>query len=59
MLSGRIAGTPSGYTWHHHEVIGIMQLVRKDVHKALFGGHRTHHGGVFFWELLNNKKYKK
>jgi hypothetical protein len=28
---------PTGYTWHHSEDLGLMELVRKDVHRAV--GH--------------------
>ncbi len=48
----RLFPRPPGYTWHHHEVPGIMQLVNRKAHK--FG----HCGGVFFWEILNNQEYK-
>lgn len=33
--------TPEGYTWHHHQDIGLMQLVRTDVHESFW-----HSGGV-------------
>lgn len=48
-------GRPNGigFTWHHHEAIGVMMLVRRDIH--LFNGHS---GGVLFWEILNDKEYK-
>ncbi|XXY49986.1 RHS repeat-associated core domain-containing protein [Sorangium sp. So ce269] len=29
--------TPAGYTWHHHQDKGLMQLIETDVHK--FTGH--------------------
>jgi len=32
---------PPGYTWHHHQDAGLMQLVRTDVHRA------TGHTGGF------------
>ncbi|GEP43499.1 Ig-like domain-containing protein [Brevifollis gellanilyticus] len=41
-------------TWHHHEVMGIMQSVDVTAHSAV-----SHHGGVYFWSLCNNKTYKK
>jgi titin len=34
------ARTPRGYTWHHHEDTGLMQLVRTDVHSQFW-----HSGG--------------
>lgn len=48
----RMFPKPKGYTWHHHEVMGIMELVRTDAHRA-FG----HSGGVFFWQIANQKNY--
>ena len=45
---------PLGYVWHHHEAMGVMMLVRKDIHRKTFG----HVGGVFFWEITNNKDYR-
>jgi hypothetical protein len=42
--ANRAAGlsrTPSGYTWHHHQDSGLMQLIRADVHRA------TGHTGGF------------
>lgn len=50
--ANRIRGMrkPFGYTWHHHEVVGIMQLVRKEVH-----GPFRHIGGVFYWEVAMNR----
>jgi len=41
------------YTWHHHEVVGIMELVRTTTHGSL-----GHDGGVKFWEILNNQLYR-
>lgn len=36
--------TPEGYTWHHHEESGVLQLVEEDVH------HNTGHtGGRELW----------
>jgi hypothetical protein len=40
------------WTWHHHEVVGIMQLVPNVVHAGKY-----HDGGVLFWELAYNKEY--
>ena len=50
MLSGeqldqiRNGDTPDGYTWHHHEEPGKMQLAKSDIH-ALTG----HTGGRSIW----------
>jgi hypothetical protein len=55
--AARLSATkPAGYTWHHHEVMGIMQLIRSDAHNAFFGGHLsiTHTGGVFYYTILKN-----
>jgi RHS repeat-associated protein len=39
--------TPAGYTWHHHEDLGRMQLVRTDVHAAA-----SHSGGRSIWKKV-------
>jgi hypothetical protein len=44
---GNVATSPPGYTWHHNEELGVMQLVEKDVHQA-FG----HTGGFKYWEII-------
>ncbi|MGC9342799.1 MAG: HNH endonuclease, partial [Bacteroidales bacterium] len=36
--------TPDGYTWHHNETSGKMELVRTDVHQA-----NRHTGGKAIW----------
>lgn len=36
--------TPEGYTWHHHQDVGRMQLVDSDIHKA-----NRHDGGFVLW----------
>jgi hypothetical protein len=42
--------TPIGYTWHHHEDLGRMQLVKTSKHR------RSHGGGVAIWkEAFCNK----
>lgn len=40
--------TPSGYTWHHHQTPGKLQLVRKQQHTAR-GGGAGHTGGQSLW----------
>ena len=47
----RRAPKPAGYIWHHHEVVGIMQLVQDNMHT------RYHLGGVFYWEMAYNRNY--
>ena len=47
--------TPNTHIWHHHEVMGLMELVRKDVHTAF-----SHSGGVLYYMITNNvDDYKK
>lgn len=36
--------TPSGYTWHHHQDAGVLQLVDEEIHEKT--GHR---GGYSIW----------
>jgi len=36
--------TPSGYTWHHHQDAGFLQLVDNDVHSKT-----SHIGGYSIW----------
>lgn len=36
--------TPDGYTWHHHQDAGILQLVDEDVHAKTW-----HYGGYSIW----------
>ncbi|WP_457649304.1 HNH endonuclease [Profundibacter sp.] len=40
-MANCFARTPSGYTWHHHQELGIMQLVPSDIHNVI-----KHIGGV-------------
>ena len=36
--------TPSGYTWHHHQDAGVLQLVDNDIHSKT-----KHIGGYSIW----------
>ena len=36
--------TPSGYTWHHHQDAGILQLVDSEIHEKT-----GHYGGYSIW----------
>lgn len=36
--------TPEGFTWHHHQDVGRMQLVDREVHNA-----NRHDGGFILW----------
>lgn len=38
--------TPDNFTWHHHQDVGRMQLVRTNEHDLLRGGHT---GGWSLW----------
>lgn len=40
--------TPTGYTWHHNEEPGKMQLVRREDHDKTIGG-AAHTGGNSLW----------
>jgi len=46
-----------GHAWHHHEVVGIMELVENTVGTE---AHRLqHNGGVLIWEILKGvTKYR-
>lgn len=35
---------PTGYTWHHHQTRGVMQLVKRTYHE-----HTPHTGGISIW----------
>jgi hypothetical protein len=61
--ANRLAGlsdTPGGYVWHHHQDLGVLQLVRQDVHGVV-----RHAGGVAFYNalidagLLSGSKYPR
>ena len=63
-LANRVRGTsstPKGYTWHHHEIMGLMQLVKTDVHREFFGGRlgAAHTGGKFYYTIVKNTEYKR
>lgn len=36
--------TPDGYTWHHHQNAGVLQLVKEEIHAKTW-----HHGGYSIW----------
>jgi hypothetical protein len=40
----RFGDTPDGYTWHHNQEAGKMELVESDVHSTF-----THRGGRSYW----------
>lgn len=39
------SSTPEGYTWHHHQETGRMQLVESDIHRQT-----GHTGGFSLWQ---------
>jgi hypothetical protein len=41
------------WVWHHHEDMGTMQLIRRDVHKAF-----AHNGGVAVWQRVYGQEYR-
>ena len=45
-LNNEIGGAVAGYTWHHHQTPGLMQLVPLGLHKAY-----SHNGGRSPWSL--------
>src|SRR5262249_44514895 len=50
------------WTWHHHEVLGLMQLVLGLAHTPNnyargFGGI-PHQGGALFWAIANGRSYR-
>jgi hypothetical protein len=40
----RIHQKPDGYTWHHHQDHGRMQLIPREIHEAT-----GHTGGFSLW----------
>lgn len=43
-LTNKVSGfkrTPDGFTWHHHQESGLMQLIPSDLHNTV-----RHTGGV-------------
>jgi hypothetical protein len=51
--AGFTKGTPDGYTWHHNQELGLMQLVDEEVHAAF-----SHTGGVAVWEAVTGRVYR-
>jgi len=48
--ANRAAGysaTPKGFTWHHHQAFGRMQLVKSSIHRST-----GHTGGFSLWQLF-------
>jgi len=50
------AAQETGFTWHHHEVMGIMELVEARTHPHAGGiGHK---GGAAVWSAVTGISYK-
>ncbi|MEO8701433.1 MAG: HNH endonuclease [Kofleriaceae bacterium] len=47
--------TPPGCTWHHHQDLGRMQLVKSSAHTPGKGGP-AHTGGLAIWRKVFNAK---
>ena len=41
---GTVVYNVDGYTWHHHQNAGILQLVDEEIHAKTW-----HHGGYSIW----------
>ena len=50
--------TPRGYVWHHNEVPGKMQLVKREDHDRVIGG-AAHTGGNSLWGADSVDNFKK
>ena len=49
--NGVISNAPAGWTWHHNENEGIMQLVNAETHKMA-----RHTGGNSIWGYSSIKE---
>jgi RHS repeat-associated protein len=45
-----------GLTWHHHQTLGRMQLVRKSIHNKIAGKNQEHTGGIAVWQNMQGLK---
>jgi RHS repeat-associated protein len=43
---------PEGYTWHHNQKLGKMELVRQDAHSPNANGNEWHDGAVAIFKRL-------
>jgi RHS repeat-associated protein len=43
---------PAGYTWHHNQKLGKMELVRQDAHSPNANGNEWHDGAVAIFKRL-------
>jgi RHS repeat-associated protein len=48
-LAGITPATQGTYTWHHHEVVGLFELVQTPIHVL-----RLHSGGIFYYKICRN-----
>jgi hypothetical protein len=49
-------GTVAGRTWHHHEIMGVMEMLWSSNHHGRPG--LGHVGGTKFWRILHGEAYK-
>jgi len=54
LAAGFRNGTPDLYTWHHHQDLGVMQLVRSSVHDDV-----RHSGATAIFRALGGKGYAR
>ncbi len=52
LAPGTKTWAPAGYTWHHNQKLGIMELVDSSAHSSLPGG-AGHTGGRAIFESLS------
>ena len=51
--NGANDGRVPSFTWHHNEILGVMELLDTSSHQS-----RRHTGGVKFYELITFSKYR-
>ncbi|HEV7299861.1 MAG TPA: DNRLRE domain-containing protein [Tepidisphaeraceae bacterium] len=52
------SGKIEGRTWHHHEIMGIMELLDEKKHNPKYT-KQFHTGGAKFWSMIHDKRYGK
>jgi RHS repeat-associated protein len=60
-VAGASSHLTTNGTWHHHEVLGVMQLVPQGLNNFIGKPGVSHVGGIAFWKLMKNTngKYKR
>ncbi len=48
---------PAGYTWHHSQKLGTVELVRQDAHTPNMNGNEWHDGAVALYRRLYGAGY--